>query len=88
MKEYKVIAMSEEELISILKENGIDGICLEYDMGCVSISTIEDDNDFYEEAEQILCKHFNIDKLYMFCSDTDQQFPDDIMIMLDYDPYK
>lgn len=88
MKEYKVIAMNEEELISILKQNGIDGVHLEYDMGCVSI--INDDGDYFctSETEQTLCKHFNVDKLYMFCSDTDQRFPDDIMVMLDFNPYE
>lgn len=87
MKEYKVIAMSEKELISILKRNGIDGISLEYDMGCISI--INDDNcNCTSEAEQILCKYFKVEKLYIFCSDTDQEFPDDIMILLDFNPYE
>lgn len=86
MKEYKVIAMSEEELISILNEYGIEVEEVEYDVGCVSI--IVADENINDEAEPILAKHFNVDKLYMFCSDTDQEFPDEIMILLDFNPYE
>ena len=89
MKEYKVIAMSEDELISFLKQNGIevDGIEIEYDMGNVCILD-EDGENINEQINSILVRHFKVDKLYMFCSDTDQRFSDDIMIMLDYDPYE
>ena len=87
MKEYKVIAMSEEELISILDENGIEVEEVEYDMGTVCI--LDDDGEnINDQTNLILAKHFNANKLYMFCSDTDQEFPDDIMIMLDFNPYE
>ena len=89
MKEYKVIAMSEDELISFLKQNGIevDGIEIEYDMGNVCILD-EDGENINEQINSILVRHFKVDKLYMFCPDTDQRFSDDIMIMLDSDPYE
>lgn len=87
MKEYKVIAMNEEELFSILKENGIEVYEIEYEMGnvCVLDDNSENIND---EAEVVLRKHFKADKLYMFCSDTDQTFPDEIMVMLGFNPYE
>lgn len=87
MKEYKVIAMSEEELISFLKQNGIELESIIYDMGNVCILDDADEN-INDEVELILAKHFNVDKLYMFCSDTDQEFPNDIMILLGFNPYE
>lgn len=86
MKEYKVIAMSEEELITILNENDIDFDEVDYDIGNVCI--LNDGENINDEAEVVLRKHFKADKLYMFCSDTDQTFPDEIMVMLGFNPYE
>lgn len=83
MKEYKVIAMSEKELISILEENGLKVKRIDYDKGFVSANT---ENNVDERP--IIAKHFNVDKAYMFSWDGDQEFPDDIMILLDFNPYE
>lgn len=89
MKEYKVITMSAYEFLSILKENSInvDEVEIEYDMDNVCIFD-DDGEDISEQIHSILERRFKVDKLSIFCSDTDHKFPDDIMIMLDFNPYE
>ena len=85
MKEFKVIALSEEEFSDIIiKHLGMRPDSIDYDMGLVGVDfSIELDYDL----DDIMAKEFGADKAYTFSSDTDQEFPSIIMVMLDFNPY-
>lgn len=76
--EFKCIGMEEPAFRAIFEKYGYTVTDLDFDMGCVGIVLDDESVEPYE----LLKNHFDC-KITVFCADTDQEFPNAIMILLE-----
>lgn len=76
--EFRCIGMEDPAFMAIYEEYGYTVTALDFDMGCVGIVLNDESVDPYK----ILENHFGC-KVTIFCADTDQEFPNSIMILLE-----
>ena len=94
MQKFETVGISTKELIDIAEEAGIKINQVFFEMGSVLIDfKCSDDeygdsnDDMWDNLNGAIKKHFSVERFYMFSADTDQRFPEDIMIILGYNPY-
>ncbi len=77
-KEYRCIGIELDALDAIFRRYGqlIKDVYL--DMGCAQIGLQNSEI----APDSILTAYFGCDRVYMFCNDTDQSFPNSIMLLL------
>ena len=78
--EYKLYGMSEDDFITLAYELGYGEVSVDYDMGLPSVWAENNDCD----CETIFARRIGVDasNVYAFTSDTDQNFPNDIMFLV------
>lgn len=75
---YECLGMSLSALDQTLEQNGYQIEKMYRDMGRIFISL----KGCEENAENILAKIYNANKVYLFCEDGDQEFPHEVMMLL------
>lgn len=79
--EYKLYGMNQDDFVALAYKLGYGQVSVDYDMGLPQVWAEHDDNC---ECEDIFAKHIGVDAsdVYAFTSDTDQDFPNDIMFFV------